>query len=46
MLEEKKQKLKGYQKIYREKKKQELPSIKKEQGNFDKNAVLTLTETW
>ena len=30
MLEEKKQKLKEYQKIYREKKKQELQSIKKE----------------
>ena len=46
MLEEKKQKLKEYQKMCREKKKQELQSIKKEQGNFDKNAVLTLPETW
>ena len=45
MLEEKKQKLKEYQKMYREKKKQELQSIKEEEDNFDKNAVLTIPET-
>ena len=32
---------KNYQKMYREKKKQELENIKRGQGNFDKNAVLT-----
>ena len=31
---------KNYQKMYREKKKQELENIKSGQGNFDKNAVL------
>ena len=36
---------KNYQKIYCEKKKQELKNIKKEQGNFDKNAVLTPPKT-
>ena len=37
--------LKSYQKIYRAKKKQELENIKKEQGDFDKNAVLTPSKT-
>ena len=49
MSEHKKQELeeyqKLYQKMYRAKKKQELQSIKKEQGDFDKNAVLTPPET-
>ena len=34
-----------YQKIYRAKKKQELKSIKEEQDDFDKNAVLTPPKT-
>ena len=49
MSEHKKQELKEYQKVYQkmyhEKKKQELQSIKKGQGDFDKNAVLTPPET-
>ena len=36
---------KNYQKIYREKKKQELQISKNEQGNFDKNVVLTPPKT-
>ena len=32
---------KNYQKVYRAKKKQEVRDSKKEQGDFDKNAVLT-----
>ena len=36
---------KNYQKIYRAKEKQELEYIKKEQGDFDKNAVLTPSKT-
>ena len=32
---------KSYQKMHRAKKKQELKDSKKEQGDFDKNAVLT-----
>ena len=35
----------NYQKIYREKKKQELQHSKKEQDNSDKNAVLTPPKT-
>ena len=34
-----------YQKMYRPKKKQELKSIKEEQDDFDKNAVLTPPKT-
>ena len=34
-----------YQKMYRAKKKQELENIKKVQGDFEKNAVLTPPET-
>ena len=40
-LQKHKEYQKNYQKIYRAKKKQELENIKKAQGNFDKNAVLT-----
>ena len=36
---------KNYQKTYRAKKKQELENSKKEQGGFDKNAVLTSPKT-
>ena len=36
---------KNYQKMYCEKKKQELQNIKKEQGNIDQNAVLTPPKT-
>ena len=36
---------KDYQKMRRAKKKQELENIKKEQGDFDKNAVLTPSKT-
>ena len=36
---------KNYQKMYRAKKKQELENSKKEQGDFDKNAVLTPPKT-
>ena len=36
---------KNYQKMYRTKKKQELKESKKEQGDFDKNAVLTPPKT-
>ena len=36
---------KYYQKMYHEKKKQDLENIKKEQGNLDKNAVLTSVKT-
>ena len=35
----------NYQKIYHEKKKQELQNSKKEQDNSDKNAVLTPPKT-
>ena len=35
----------NYQKIYRAKKKKKLENIKKEQGDFDKNAVLTPPKT-
>ena len=35
---------KNYQKMYRGKKNQELENSKKEQGDFDKNAVLTLSK--
>ena len=35
----------NYQKIYRAKKKQELGNSKREQGDLDKNAVLTLPKT-
>ena len=49
MSDEEKQKHKEhqkiYQKIYRAKKKQELKSIKEEQDDFDKNAVLTPPKT-
>ena len=34
-----------YQNMYRAKKKQELENIKKAQGDFDENAVLTPPET-
>ena len=44
-LQKHKEYQKKYQKIYREKKKQELQNSKKEQGNFDKNAVLTPSKT-
>ena len=41
-----KERQKIYHKMYREKKKkQELENIKKAQGNFDKNAVLTTPKT-
>ena len=40
-----KERQKIYHKMYRAKKKQELENIKKAQGNFDKNAVLTLPKT-
>ena len=36
---------KNYQKMYHEKKKQELENIKRGQGNFDKNAVVTPPKT-
>ena len=36
---------KNYQKMYIEKEKHDLQNIKKEQGNFNKNAVLTLPKT-
>ena len=36
---------KNYQKMYRPKKKQELENSKKEQGDFDKHAVLTPPKT-
>ena len=36
---------KNYQKMYRPKKKQELENSKRKQGDFDKNAVLTLPKT-
>ena len=36
---------KNYQKIYRAKKKQELENSKKEEDDFDKNAVLTPRKT-
>ena len=36
---------KNYQKLYIEKEKHDLQNIKKEQGNFNKNAVLTLPKT-
>ena len=36
---------KYYQKMYRTKKKQELENSKNEQGDFDKNAVLTTPKT-
>ena len=36
---------KNYQKMYSAKKKQELENSKKEQGDFDKNAVLTPPKT-
>ena len=36
---------KKYQKMYRVKKKQELENSKKEQRDFDKNAVLTPPKT-
>ena len=44
-LQKHKEYQKNYQKIYRAKKKQELENIKKAQGNFDKNAVLTPPKT-
>ena len=44
-LQKHKENQKNYQKIYRAKKKQELENIKKAQGNFDKNAVLTPPKT-
>ena len=40
-----KERQKIYHKMYRAKKKQELENIKKAQGNFDKNAVLTPPKT-
>ena len=45
MSDEQLQKYKEYQKIYREKKKQDLQNSKKEQGDFDKNSVLTPPKT-
>ena len=49
MTDEEMQKYKEYQKnyqtLYWKKKKYELEYIKKEQGNFDKNAVLTPSKT-
>ena len=49
MTDEEMQKYKEYQKnyqtLYWKKKKYELENIKKEQGNFDKNAVLTPSKT-
>ena len=36
---------KNYQKMYHAKKKQELENSKKEQGDFDKNPVLTPPKT-
>ena len=44
-LQKHKEYQKNYQKIYREKKNQELQNSKKEQDNFDKNAVLTPPKT-
>ena len=44
-LQKHKEYQKNYQKIYRAKKKQDLENIKKTQGNFDKNAVLTPPKT-
>ena len=44
-LQEHKEYQKNYQKIHHEKKKQELQNSKKEQGNFNKNAVLTPPNT-
>ena len=44
-LQKHKEYQKNYQKIYHEKKKQELQNSKKEPGNFNKNAVLTPPKT-
>ena len=44
-LQKHKEYQKNYQKIYRKKKKQELQNNKKEQGNSDKNVVLTPPKT-
>ena len=40
-LQKHKEYQKNYLKLYHAKQKQELENIKKTQGNFDKNAVLT-----
>ena len=44
-MQKRKEYQKNYQKMYSAKKKQELENSKKEQGDFDKNAVLTLPKT-
>ena len=44
-MQKHKEYLKNYQKLYRAKKKQELEYSKKEQCDFDKNAVLTPPKT-